>query len=169
MAEEPKSPPTAFNLVFVGSNREEVERLTFKIDQTIPAKEYEDQNWAEAAACDEFCAAVRVPDDERLRAAMRAFDRLQCWTAVWVRLSRVPNIDDNFRQSFRSRVAEYGFRFRESVRDCTGMIGAFRHLLPPYVGLSQQLYRGELAIPRSRHNPKILWVDDAEIVGDRIT
>ena len=24
-------------------------------------------------------------------------------------------------------------------------------------------------IPRSRHNPKILWVDDAEIIGDRIT
>src|SRR5438552_6062178 len=24
------------------------------------------------------------------------------------------------------------------------------------------------AIPRSSHNPKILWVDDAEIVGDRI-
>src|SRR5208283_2959719 len=24
-------------------------------------------------------------------------------------------------------------------------------------------------IPRSRQNPKILWVDDAEIVGDRIT
>ena len=23
-------------------------------------------------------------------------------------------------------------------------------------------------IPRSRHDPKILWVDDAEIVGDRI-
>ena len=23
--------------------------------------------------------------------------------------------------------------------------------------------------PRSRHDPKILWVDDAEIVGDRIT
>jgi hypothetical protein len=26
-----------------------------------------------------------------------------------------------------------------------------------------------LDIPRSRHNPKILWIDDAEIVGDRIT
>ena len=26
-----------------------------------------------------------------------------------------------------------------------------------------------LCIPRSRHDPKILWVDDAEIVGDRIT
>jgi hypothetical protein len=26
-----------------------------------------------------------------------------------------------------------------------------------------------VVIPRSRHNPKILWVDDAEIVGDRIT
>ena len=25
------------------------------------------------------------------------------------------------------------------------------------------------AIPRSRHDPKIFWVDDAEIVGDRIT
>ena len=29
--------------------------------------------------------------------------------------------------------------------------------------------RGENVIPRSRHDPKILWVDDAEIVGDRIT
>ena len=28
---------------------------------------------------------------------------------------------------------------------------------------------GRQAIPRSRHDPKILWVDDAEIVGDRIT
>ena len=26
-----------------------------------------------------------------------------------------------------------------------------------------------LCIPRSRHDPKILWVDDAKIVGDRIT
>ena len=26
-----------------------------------------------------------------------------------------------------------------------------------------------LGIPRSRHDPKILWVDDAEIVGDQIT
>jgi uncharacterized membrane-anchored protein len=26
-----------------------------------------------------------------------------------------------------------------------------------------------IGIPRSRHNPKILWIDDAEIVGDRIT
>ena len=25
------------------------------------------------------------------------------------------------------------------------------------------------AIPRSPQNPKILWVDDAEVVGDRIT
>jgi hypothetical protein len=29
--------------------------------------------------------------------------------------------------------------------------------------------RDDHAIPRSRHNPKILWIDDAEIVGDRIT
>src|SRR5450830_1142113 len=30
-------------------------------------------------------------------------------------------------------------------------------------------YRWAENIPRSRHNPKILWIDDAEIVGDRIT
>ena len=32
-------------------------------------------------------------------------------------------------------------------------------------------YRFEknIDIPRSRHNPKILGIDDAEIVGDRIT
>ena len=30
-------------------------------------------------------------------------------------------------------------------------------------------YRHYLVIPRSRHNPKILGIDDAEIVGDRIT
>ena len=29
--------------------------------------------------------------------------------------------------------------------------------------------RGDRCIPRSRHKPKILGVDDAEIVGDRIT
>ena len=33
-----------------------------------------------------------------------------------------------------------------------------QHVLPPIA-----------CIPRSRHDPKILWVDDAEIVGDRIT
>lgn len=27
----------------------------------------------------------------------------------------------------------------------------------------------KFVIPRSRHDPKILWVDDAKIVGDRIT
>ena len=32
-----------------------------------------------------------------------------------------------------------------------------------------QLGSEYLVIPRSRHDPKILWVDDAEIVGDRIT
>ena len=26
-----------------------------------------------------------------------------------------------------------------------------------------------VTIPRSRHNPKILWVDDAEIIGHQIT
>jgi hypothetical protein len=31
------------------------------------------------------------------------------------------------------------------------------------------LLRITICIPRSRHNPKILRVDDAEIVGDRIT
>ena len=31
------------------------------------------------------------------------------------------------------------------------------------------LKRNVIDIPRSRHNPKILGVDDAEIVGDRIT
>src|SRR6202521_23911 len=28
--------------------------------------------------------------------------------------------------------------------------------------------RSDTCIPRSRHDPKILWVDDAKIVGDRI-
>ena len=32
--------------------------------------------------------------------------------------------------------------------------------------LERAIFRG---IPRSRHNPKILWIDDAKIVGDRIT
>src|SRR5450830_782452 len=34
---------------------------------------------------------------------------------------------------------------------------------------SQDFPQSENTIPRSRHNPKILGVDDAEIVGDRIT
>ena len=38
------------------------------------------------------------------------------------------------------------------------------------VGMRRWVGLGVIAdIPRSRHDPKILWVDDAEIVGDRIT
>ena len=33
----------------------------------------------------------------------------------------------------------------------------------------QARFAAFLDIPRSRHDPKILWVDDAEVVGDRIT
>jgi hypothetical protein len=38
----------------------------------------------------------------------------------------------------------------------------------PWAGVLGVVYYF-LSIPRSRHNPKILWIDDAEIVGDRIT
>ena len=41
----------------------------------------------------------------------------------------------------------------------------FLVVVPLPVGFDRNAY----TIPRSRHDPKILWVDDAEIVGDRIT
>src|SRR5277367_4628180 len=37
------------------------------------------------------------------------------------------------------------------------------------VGSCDEKCGGNQAIPGSPHNPKFLWVDDAEIVGDRIT
>src|ERR1035437_1464833 len=33
----------------------------------------------------------------------------------------------------------------------------------------EKAYRAKACYTPSRHNPKILWIDDAEIVGDRIT
>ena len=49
-------------------------------------------------------------------------------------------------------------RFRLAQRNYDGLLPSL-----------QSHYRTFITIPRSRHDPKILWVDDAEIVGDRIT
>jgi ATP-dependent DNA helicase RecG len=37
------------------------------------------------------------------------------------------------------------------------------------INKGERAFELEACIPCSRHNPKILWIDDAEIVGDRIT
>ena len=44
-------------------------------------------------------------------------------------------------------------------------LGSGVDIFGPFMDGDAILYR----IPRLRHDPKILWVDDAEIVGDRIT
>jgi hypothetical protein len=53
------------------------------------------------------------------------------------------------------------FRLKEPVRG----------IAPALANLERKVetLRVRLAIPRSRHDPKILWVDHAKIVGDRIT
>ena len=51
------------------------------------------------------------------------------------------------------------------------MIGRDRPAMAAAGGLFEAAFltRLKVIIPRSRQNPKILWVDDAEVVGDRIT
>ena len=76
---------------------------------------------------------------------------------VWERLSRLPDVDDSFRENFHARIVESGFHFRESVQDQTMVIRAFRDLLPPYSGPSQKLYRGEIASKHERRDYGFSW------------
>jgi hypothetical protein len=118
---------------------------------------YEHQTWSEATAFDKLYASIQAPDGDRFRAACSAFKRLQCWPVVWERLSRLPDVEDSFRENFHARIVESGFHFRESVQDQTMVIRAFRDLLPPYSGPSQKLYRGEIASKHERRDYGFSW------------
>jgi hypothetical protein len=160
VAKDP-GPPDTIRVDIVGPNGEVTDSLSFKIKiDATPPVQYDDQSWTEAVAFDEFFAAIREPNGNRCRAAMHAFDRLECWDSIWLRLCRV-DVDDAFRQNFRSRVVESGFRFRQSVRNLTDVIAAFRHLLPRYTGL--HLYRGELASKYNQGDIGFSWTASIKV------
>ena len=54
---------------------------------------------------------------------------------------------------------------RDVTKTHTSSVETFKSGDFGFLGVVDQ----DRVIPRSRHDPKILWVDDAEIVGDRIT
>jgi hypothetical protein len=165
VADEPKPPlPDKIEVQIVAPGGEVVETRIFEIGNPAltPARVYDHQCWSEAVAFEEFVAAIRQPDGKGLIAAMEAFNRLQCWKAIWVRLSLL-DADDSFRRNFRSRVAEFGYRFRQSVHDLKVVIAAFRHLLPPYSGRSLHLYRGELIRKHERRDYGFSWTTSLEV------
>jgi hypothetical protein len=73
------------------------------------------------------------------------------------------SVDDPFRQTFLSRVAEFGHRFRQSVSDLTVVIGAFRRLLPAYSGPSLRLYRGEPSRKHELRDYGLSWTTSTEV------
>jgi hypothetical protein len=165
VADEPKPPlPDKTEVQFVAPGGEVVESRIFEIGKRAltPARVYDHQCWSGAVAFEEFVAAIRQPDGQGLLAAMRAFDRLQCWNAIWARLAQL-DVDNNFRESFRSRTCEFGYRFRQSVRDLKVVIAAFRHLLPPHSGPSLHLYRGELISKHEMRDYGFSWTTSLEV------
>jgi hypothetical protein len=131
---------------------------------------YEHQNWSETIAFEELCASIKTPNFDRFRAASSALKRLEYWPAVWERLSQLRDVEDSFRKTFRALITSSGFHFRESVRDSTIMIRAFRHLLPPYSGSARQLFRGEIASKHEQRDYGFSWTPllaTARIYADR--
>jgi hypothetical protein len=168
VADEPKPPlPDKIEVQVVAPGGEVVETLIIEIGNPAltPARVYDHQCWSEAAAFEEFVAAIRQPDGQGLIAAMRAFDRLQCWNAIWARLAQL-DVDNDFRASFRSRTCEFGYRFRQSTGDLKVVIPAFRHLLPPYSGPSLHLYRGELTSKHLMRDYGFSWTTSIEVALD---
>jgi hypothetical protein len=157
-------PPETLEVKFIAPGGKIVGSQIIEIAKPAltPTRVYDHQCWSEAVAFDEFVAAIREPDGQGLSAAMKAFDRLQCWNAIWVRLSHL-DADERFRESFRSRTAEFGYRFRQSVRDLRVVIAAFRHLLPPYSGPSLHLYRGELASKHEARDYGFSWTTSVKV------
>jgi len=165
VANEPKPPlPDKIEVKFVATGGKVVGSQIFEISDhaLTPARMYNHQCWSEAVAFDEFVAAIREPGGQGLLAAMQAFDRLKCWNAIWMRLAQL-RVDDSFREGFRSRTCEFGYRFRQSVRDLTVVIAAFRHLLPPYSGPSLHLYRGELTSKHESRDYGFSWTTSLQI------
>jgi hypothetical protein len=164
MTKEPKPPTTTLNIHFVGPDGDKTDKLTVEIPASFPKPvTYDGESWSEATAFDEFCKAIRESNSDQFCAARLAFERLKCWPAVWEQLSRLPNVDDSFRQNFRSRVAISGFHFRQSVQDLTVVIRAFRHLLPRYSGPSQKLFRGELLSKHEQRDYGFSWTPSTEV------
>jgi transposase InsO family protein len=98
-------------------------------------------------------------------------DRASIYGAVFIRRLRAMGIRDRPIAPRSPWQNGYCERLIGSIRrECLDHVAVFgerhlRHLLRFYA----KYYNQTRTLPRSRHNPKILWVDDAEIVGDRIT
>ena len=125
--------------------------------------------------------AAALEDLDRLRIALKmGVDKLERW-AEFRRLATddprregdtnpeaVGDVLDQMAEKMERQTKYFdpelpaSFRFlAEAVKD---RVGATKTVVYGAVKSAENLI-----IPRSRHDPKILWVDDAEIVGDRIT
>ena len=79
----------------------------------------------------------------------------------------IPGSNNGFETTDPRAAAEYFERNRANLAWLADSFEKAKETNAKAVVLIFQAYLWD--IPRSRHDPKILWVDDAEIVGDRIT
>jgi hypothetical protein len=163
--------PPDIEVIFPGPNGEqEKEPLLFRAPPEMPQQIYEDDCWDEPTAISAFLSAIAEQNGQKREAAMRAFDRLNCWIAAFRHLSDLEVPDAAFRANFHSMYVADGFRIGEALKGDLILVDALRHIMPPYSGPDMKLYRGELAARHEQHVCGTEWtssVDVAEMFARR--
>ena len=108
-------------------------------------REFNDAEWNTPETIARFKRYLFRNDADGLQAAVRALDRLNCWSEA-VRKLRVNRPNEAHASALVSFWIRYGLSsipmgLRDDMRD---LVDAFRRFIKPYQGPTLTLYRGEL-------------------------
>src|SRR5665213_4603327 len=135
------------------------------VRSTDPPIQFDDNAWSEDQAICAFHEFLRRKNGDGLPAAIRALDRHDCWRAAFRQFTACPGPDEVAGSGLLEFWITYGLQSIPLALkgDLILVIEAFKHLLPPYIGPSLTLYRGEL---QSRHRDGVYglsWTPDIRV------
>lgn len=163
------SDPLRIRIMVHGPNGEVTEGPKI-VPSEEPPRKFDENAWGKDRCIQEFRRFLVLRDDDGLKAAMDALDRLDCWREAFEQLLTGASPNEALGSALRRFWISSGFRIASSLKGNLILVDAFRHLSPLYSGPALRLYRGELY---SRHVERIYgisWTPQlsvARMFGDR--
>ena len=127
MPEEPNKDPRIVSVVFEFSEH----------SQAVPLTENE--------AIKYLLASLHGGPCQNLRRAFETMQSVKSYRRLIRNAAKVIDSPQEFRDRFHTAWTVEGFRWRDAVNNDALLSRALRAVLPAYVGVSQTLFRGELA------------------------
>ena len=85
------------------------------------------------------------------------------WREKAVELLAEDKFDPEFRRKFHTYWTEAGHHIREQIGDDVTLVSLLRLIVPPYVGLSRTLYRGENLDRWTARRIGLCWSENVEV------